>query len=48
MRLLVYNTEGKIFGKLPMHVETPRSAGVTADSDPPRIWTPFNKAIISF
>ena len=22
MRLLVYNTEGKIFGKLSMHVET--------------------------
>ena len=26
MRLLVYNTEGKIFGKLSMHVET-QSAG---------------------
>ena len=26
MQLLVYNTEGKIFGKLSMHVET-QSAG---------------------
>ena len=26
MRLLVYNTEGKMFGKLSMHVET-QSAG---------------------
>ena len=34
MRLLVYNTEGKIFGKLSMLVET-QSAGVTADLEPP-------------
>ena len=25
MRLLVYNTEGKIFGKISMHVETQRA-----------------------
>ena len=35
MRLLVYNIEGKIFGKLSMHVET-QSAG-------PRIKVPAHK-----
>ena len=40
MRLLVYNTEGKIFVKLSMHVET-QSAG------PDRIKVPARKQFIT-
>ena len=56
MRLLVYNTEGKIFGKLSMHVETisrchsgfgPPGPDPLADLDPlSRIWTPLKTSVL--